>query len=189
MLTSCDMFFASRNHRVYPICREEAVRLLRSTRMARAYSEGAYTSDYDYERYWHALPLHLCICHLLVSSSCPLSVFNLSVIVDVMTENDICLISVCVYESSQLWSCWCDMITHNCLCMLRLRAMCVADGQYLTVFSLMSLFMYPCTLYQQWYVDQCCVWLSVLSFFTRYWQPLTAHLYSDISDALLCAVQ
>ncbi|XP_044063159.1 regulating synaptic membrane exocytosis protein 2 isoform X11 [Siniperca chuatsi] len=39
----------SRNHRVYPICREEAVRLLRSTRMARAYSEGAY-SDYDYER-------------------------------------------------------------------------------------------------------------------------------------------
>ncbi|XP_049440451.1 regulating synaptic membrane exocytosis protein 2 isoform X14 [Epinephelus fuscoguttatus] len=40
----------SRNHRVYPICREEAVRLLRSTRMARAYSEGAYSSDYDYER-------------------------------------------------------------------------------------------------------------------------------------------
>ncbi|XP_050932299.1 regulating synaptic membrane exocytosis protein 2 isoform X6 [Lates calcarifer] len=41
---------SSRNHRVYPICREEAVRLLRSTRMARAYSEGAYSSDYDYER-------------------------------------------------------------------------------------------------------------------------------------------
>ncbi|XP_042077816.1 regulating synaptic membrane exocytosis protein 2 isoform X14 [Haplochromis burtoni] len=40
----------SRNHRVYPICREEAVRLLRSTRMTRAYSEGAYSSDYDYER-------------------------------------------------------------------------------------------------------------------------------------------
>ncbi|KAM8735951.1 regulating synaptic membrane exocytosis protein 2 isoform 30-T30 [Acanthopagrus schlegelii] len=40
----------SRNHRVYPICREEAVRLLRSTRMARAYSEGAYSSDFDYER-------------------------------------------------------------------------------------------------------------------------------------------
>ncbi|XP_026228258.1 regulating synaptic membrane exocytosis protein 2 isoform X1 [Anabas testudineus] len=40
----------SRNHRVYPICREEAVRLLRSTRMARAYSEGAYSSNYDYER-------------------------------------------------------------------------------------------------------------------------------------------
>ncbi|XP_034084930.1 regulating synaptic membrane exocytosis protein 2 isoform X22 [Gymnodraco acuticeps] len=40
----------SRNHRVYPICREEAVRLLRSTRMARAHSEGAYSSDYDYER-------------------------------------------------------------------------------------------------------------------------------------------
>nr|XP_040022159.1 regulating synaptic membrane exocytosis protein 2 isoform X18 [Gasterosteus aculeatus aculeatus] len=40
----------SRNHRMYPICREEAVRLLRSTRMARAYSEGAYSSDYDYER-------------------------------------------------------------------------------------------------------------------------------------------
>ncbi|CAJ1061923.1 regulating synaptic membrane exocytosis protein 2 isoform X1 [Xyrichtys novacula] len=41
---------SSRNHRVYPICREEAVRLLRSTRMARAYSEGAYSSDFDYER-------------------------------------------------------------------------------------------------------------------------------------------
>ncbi|XP_060907225.1 regulating synaptic membrane exocytosis protein 2 isoform X5 [Labrus mixtus] len=40
----------SRNHRVYPICREEAVRLLRSTRMSRAYSEGAYSSDYEYER-------------------------------------------------------------------------------------------------------------------------------------------
>ncbi|XP_034465868.1 regulating synaptic membrane exocytosis protein 2 isoform X24 [Hippoglossus hippoglossus] len=40
----------SRNHRMYPICREEAVRLLRSTRMARAYSEGAYSSDYDFER-------------------------------------------------------------------------------------------------------------------------------------------
>lgn len=82
-------FFASRNHRVYPICREEAVRLLRSTRMARAYSEGAYSSDYDYERYWHALLLHLCIHHLVVSSSCPSSVFNLSVILHVMTENDI----------------------------------------------------------------------------------------------------
>ncbi|XP_034465874.1 regulating synaptic membrane exocytosis protein 2 isoform X29 [Hippoglossus hippoglossus] len=41
---------SSRNHRMYPICREEAVRLLRSTRMARAYSEGAYSSDYDFER-------------------------------------------------------------------------------------------------------------------------------------------
>ncbi|XP_062421278.1 regulating synaptic membrane exocytosis protein 2 isoform X13 [Pungitius pungitius] len=41
---------SSRNHRMYPICREEAVRLLRSTRMSRAYSEGAYSSDYDYER-------------------------------------------------------------------------------------------------------------------------------------------
>ncbi|XP_054638223.1 regulating synaptic membrane exocytosis protein 2 isoform X21 [Dunckerocampus dactyliophorus] len=40
----------SRNHRVYPICREEAVRLLRSTRMSRAYSEGTYSSDYDFER-------------------------------------------------------------------------------------------------------------------------------------------
>ncbi|XP_051920565.1 regulating synaptic membrane exocytosis protein 2 isoform X14 [Hippocampus zosterae] len=41
---------ASRNHRVYPICREEAVRLLRSTRISRAFSEGAYSSDYDFER-------------------------------------------------------------------------------------------------------------------------------------------
>nr|XP_057909490.1 regulating synaptic membrane exocytosis protein 2 isoform X12 [Doryrhamphus excisus] len=41
---------SSRNHRVYPICREEAVRLLRSTRMSRAYSEGTYSSDYDFER-------------------------------------------------------------------------------------------------------------------------------------------
>lgn len=61
-------FFVSRNHRVYPICREEAVRLLRSTRMARAYSEGAYSSDYDYERYWNALPtasVHPPSCGLL----------------------------------------------------------------------------------------------------------------------------
>uniref|UniRef100_UPI0037E86408 regulating synaptic membrane exocytosis protein 2 isoform X1 n=2 Tax=Semicossyphus pulcher TaxID=241346 RepID=UPI0037E86408 len=48
----------SRNHRVYPICREEAVRLLRSTRMARAYSEGAYSSDYDYERNHGAMDRH-----------------------------------------------------------------------------------------------------------------------------------
>lgn len=82
-------FFGSRNHHIYPICREEAVRLLRSTRMARAYSEGAYTSDYDYERYWHALLLHPCVRHFVVSSSRPLSVFNLSVIFHVMTENDI----------------------------------------------------------------------------------------------------
>ncbi|XP_019711840.1 regulating synaptic membrane exocytosis protein 2 isoform X12 [Hippocampus comes] len=41
---------ASQNHRVYPICREEAVRLLRSTRISRAFSEGAYSSDYDFER-------------------------------------------------------------------------------------------------------------------------------------------
>ncbi|XP_037836186.1 regulating synaptic membrane exocytosis protein 2 isoform X14 [Kryptolebias marmoratus] len=41
---------SSRNHRVYPLCREEAVRLLRSTRMTRAYSEGAYSSNFDYER-------------------------------------------------------------------------------------------------------------------------------------------
>ncbi|XP_061632496.1 regulating synaptic membrane exocytosis protein 2 isoform X15 [Phyllopteryx taeniolatus] len=41
---------ASRNHRVYPICREEAVRLLRSTRISRAFSEGTYSSDYDFER-------------------------------------------------------------------------------------------------------------------------------------------
>ncbi|XP_077951594.1 regulating synaptic membrane exocytosis protein 2 isoform X22 [Gasterosteus aculeatus] len=48
----------SRNHRMYPICREEAVRLLRSTRMARAYSEGAYSSDYDYERNHGAMDRH-----------------------------------------------------------------------------------------------------------------------------------
>ncbi|XP_047455493.1 regulating synaptic membrane exocytosis protein 2 isoform X32 [Mugil cephalus] len=49
---------SSRNHRVYPICREEAVRLLRSTRMARAYSEGAYSSDFDYERNHGAMDRH-----------------------------------------------------------------------------------------------------------------------------------
>ncbi|XP_036930067.1 regulating synaptic membrane exocytosis protein 2 isoform X36 [Acanthopagrus latus] len=48
----------SRNHRVYPICREEAVRLLRSTRMARAYSEGAYSADFDYERNHGAMDRH-----------------------------------------------------------------------------------------------------------------------------------
>lgn len=137
--------FASRNHRVYPICREEAVRLLRSTRMARAYSEGAYTSDFDYERYWRALPLHPCIRHLVVSSSCPLSVFNFSVIVLVMTENDI-LSDIGLLWTSHHGS---EVVgvkyeSHNSLCVLRLRAMCVADGQNLTVSSLMSLFMYPC---------------------------------------------
>ncbi|XP_062421288.1 regulating synaptic membrane exocytosis protein 2 isoform X21 [Pungitius pungitius] len=49
---------SSRNHRMYPICREEAVRLLRSTRMSRAYSEGAYSSDYDYERNHGAMDRH-----------------------------------------------------------------------------------------------------------------------------------
>ncbi|XP_067365803.1 regulating synaptic membrane exocytosis protein 2 isoform X30 [Channa argus] len=49
---------SSRNRRVYPICREEAVRLLRSTRMARAYSEGAYSSNYDYERNHGAMDRH-----------------------------------------------------------------------------------------------------------------------------------
>ncbi|KAM4568976.1 regulating synaptic membrane exocytosis protein 2 isoform 24-T24 [Fundulus diaphanus] len=49
---------SSRNHRVYPICREEAVRLLRSTRMTRAYSEGAYSSDFDYERNHGAMDRH-----------------------------------------------------------------------------------------------------------------------------------
>ncbi|CAL8259938.1 unnamed protein product [Boreogadus saida] len=39
------------HHRVAPLCREEAVRLLRSTRMARTHSEGAYSSDGDHERY------------------------------------------------------------------------------------------------------------------------------------------
>lgn len=77
-----------------------------------------------------------------------------------------------LFESSQLWSGCCDTKTHNSLCMLRLRAPCVADGQHLTVSSLMSLFMYPCTLYRQWYVDQCCVWLSVFSLFTRYYSRL-----------------
>ncbi|KAM7382461.1 hypothetical protein PAMP_002188 [Pampus punctatissimus] len=48
----------SRNHRVYPICREEAVRLLRSTRMSRAHSDGAYSSDYDYERNHGAMDRH-----------------------------------------------------------------------------------------------------------------------------------
>ncbi|KAM7420232.1 hypothetical protein PAMA_014772 [Pampus argenteus] len=49
----------SRNHRVYPICREEAVRLLRSTRMSRAHSDGAYSSDYDYERQFLFAQLHI----------------------------------------------------------------------------------------------------------------------------------
>ncbi|XP_053183451.1 regulating synaptic membrane exocytosis protein 2 isoform X3 [Scomber japonicus] len=49
---------SSRKQRVYPICREEAVRLLRSTRMARAHSEGAYSSDYDYERNHGAMDRH-----------------------------------------------------------------------------------------------------------------------------------
>ncbi|XP_019711838.1 regulating synaptic membrane exocytosis protein 2 isoform X11 [Hippocampus comes] len=49
---------ASQNHRVYPICREEAVRLLRSTRISRAFSEGAYSSDYDFERSHGAMDRH-----------------------------------------------------------------------------------------------------------------------------------
>ncbi|XP_017268666.1 regulating synaptic membrane exocytosis protein 2 isoform X32 [Kryptolebias marmoratus] len=49
---------SSRNHRVYPLCREEAVRLLRSTRMTRAYSEGAYSSNFDYERNYGAMDRH-----------------------------------------------------------------------------------------------------------------------------------
>ncbi|KAM4736212.1 regulating synaptic membrane exocytosis protein 2 isoform 21-T21 [Anableps anableps] len=49
---------SSRNHRVYPICREEAVRLLRSTRMTRAYSEGAYSSNFAYERNHGAMDRH-----------------------------------------------------------------------------------------------------------------------------------
>lgn len=179
--------FASRNHRVYPICREEAVRLLRSTRMARAYSEGAYTSDYDYERYWRALPLHPCIRHLVVSSSCPLSVFDFSVIL--RTCDDWKWYPVryrfTVSKSSRLWSCWCEIRSHNSLCMLRLRAMCVADGQNLTVSSLMSLFMYPCIP-----TVVCgpvlCVIISVVLFYV---QLLIAHLYNDISDALLWAAQ
>uniref|UniRef100_A0AAV2MAZ9 Regulating synaptic membrane exocytosis 2 n=1 Tax=Knipowitschia caucasica TaxID=637954 RepID=A0AAV2MAZ9_KNICA len=49
---------SSRNHHVHPICREEAVRLLRSTRMARALSEGAYSSNYDYERNHGSMDRH-----------------------------------------------------------------------------------------------------------------------------------
>ncbi|KAM9309674.1 regulating synaptic membrane exocytosis protein 2 isoform 3-T3 [Pholidichthys leucotaenia] len=49
---------SSRNHRMYPLCREEAVRLLRSTRMVRAHSEGAYSSNYDYERSHGAMDRH-----------------------------------------------------------------------------------------------------------------------------------
>ncbi|XP_066501342.1 regulating synaptic membrane exocytosis protein 2 isoform X5 [Hoplias malabaricus] len=45
----------SRGSYLYPINREEAVRLLRSTRMARAYSEGAYN---DMERNYGALDRH-----------------------------------------------------------------------------------------------------------------------------------
>ncbi|XP_013872553.1 regulating synaptic membrane exocytosis protein 2 [Austrofundulus limnaeus] len=49
---------SSHNHRVYTLCREEAVRLLRSTRMTRAYSEGAYSSNFDYERNYGAMDRH-----------------------------------------------------------------------------------------------------------------------------------
>lgn len=98
-------FFASRDRRVYPLCREDAVRLLRSTRMSRAHSEASYSSDYDYERYCNALLQHLCIWHLVVSSSRLSFVFNLSLIVRLMTEKDI-LSDICfLKKSSQLWSC------------------------------------------------------------------------------------
>ncbi|XP_062321094.1 regulating synaptic membrane exocytosis protein 2-like isoform X2 [Osmerus eperlanus] len=43
---------------VYPLCREEAVRLLRSARMNRAYSEGAYSSDHDHERNHGSMDRH-----------------------------------------------------------------------------------------------------------------------------------
>ncbi|XP_038131058.1 regulating synaptic membrane exocytosis protein 2 isoform X21 [Cyprinodon tularosa] len=49
---------SSRNHGVYPICREEAVRLLRSTRMTRAHSEGTYSSNFDYERNHGSMDRH-----------------------------------------------------------------------------------------------------------------------------------
>ncbi|XP_023186641.1 regulating synaptic membrane exocytosis protein 2 isoform X39 [Xiphophorus maculatus] len=49
---------SSRNHGVFPICREEAVRLLRSTRMTRAYSEGAYSSNFAYQRNHGAMDRH-----------------------------------------------------------------------------------------------------------------------------------
>lgn len=89
-----------------------------------------------------------------------------------------CLISVFVKESSQLWSCWFKRIIHNCLCtvcwaqsyvccwcQLFVSWLLRSVGQHLTVSSLMSLFMYPCTLYQQPCVDQWCMWFLVLSFF------------------------
>ncbi|XP_023819682.1 regulating synaptic membrane exocytosis protein 2 isoform X3 [Oryzias latipes] len=49
---------SSRDRRVYPLCREDAVRLLRSTRMSRAHSEASYSSDYDYERNHGAMDRH-----------------------------------------------------------------------------------------------------------------------------------
>ncbi|XP_029592181.1 regulating synaptic membrane exocytosis protein 2 isoform X26 [Salmo trutta] len=53
----------SRNHRISNISREEAVRLLRSTRMSRAHSEGAYSSsasvDCDYKRNLGAVDRHV----------------------------------------------------------------------------------------------------------------------------------
>lgn len=179
-------FFASRNHRVYPICREEAVRLLRSTRMARAYSEGAYTSDYDYERYWHALPLHLCICHLLVSSSCPLSVFNLSVTIDVMTENDICLISVFVWVITALkWLLWYENTQLSLYVEAQSSVCCwwpAPDRFFIDVLVYVPMYIIPTVVC--WSV--LCVIISVFLFYTLL-QPLIAHLY--IFDALLWAVQ
>lgn len=178
--------FGSRNHRVYPICREEAVRLLRSTRMARAYSEGAYSSDFDYERYWHA------------PASCGLPEFVPGLFlfypwsVNVMTENDICLISVFVKKSSQLWSCWCKTLIHNCLCVTRFRALYVSllsavgilvvefiTGDLLTVSTLMSLFMYIIPAAVCWSVV--CVVFGVVLFYmlfaAAYCTPVQWHLW------------
>lgn len=93
-----------------------------------------------------------------------------------------CLISV-LFESSLLWSCCCEMMLHNRLHMPRLRAMCVAGGQRLTVSSLVSLFIYPCTFNQQWNVERCCVWLLVLSLFDIL---LTAAYCSSVQWHLWC---
>jgi len=200
MLTSCWYFPASRNHGVYPICREEAVRLLRSTRMARAYSEGAYSSssDYDFERYCHALLLHPCIRHLVV----PSSVFNLPVIVHVMTANYIWsryrVLLKSVITALKLRRCERVIYYTTASVCGGLRALCplvvgLSAGQHLPVYLLMSLFMSPCTLYQQQYVAQWCVWIGVLSLMlTCYWQlhiTCTMHcsrLHSSLVNSMFC---
>lgn len=105
-----------------------------------------------------------------------------------------CLISVFVEESSQLWSCWCKIIIHNCLWMLRLRALCVADvgcmwtGCWGNFWPAPDCFYVDVLVYVPMYIipTAVCVWFLVLS---CYWQLLIAHLYNGISDALLWAAQ